>query len=55
MKLNVEIQIFLEDEKKEELSLLFKIITSTAVYITWKIPLISLNGFSIVKVPVLTG
>lgn len=55
MKLSAEIQIFLEEEKKEELSLLFKIITSAAVYITWKIPLVSLNGVSIVKVPVLTG
>ena len=55
MKLSTEIQIFLEEEKKEEFSLLFKIITSAAVYIAWKIPLISLNGFSIVKVPILTG
>jgi len=41
--------------EKGKLSLLFKIITSAAVYITWKIPLVSLNGVSIVKVPVLTG
>lgn len=51
----INIDFFLEEKKKEGLSLLFKIITSAAVYMTWKIPLTSLNGFSIVKVPILTG
>lgn len=41
VKLSEEIQIFLEQEKKEGLSLLFKIITSAALYMMENSPYIS--------------